>query len=150
MKRGVLSRGLASIFVLSFLCASVAPSFAAGAASVELNKATAEQLAATGAVDKGIADKIVQLREELGRVWDRRNFGFRRCLLVCFCGYRRFSPAVFVFIPCAVPRDGRSDGVSAYAGSILPKAFFAIECGSVGRRSRRCGSPGVRARDGIS
>lgn len=66
MKRGVLSRGLASIFVLFFLCASVAPSFAAGAASVELNKATAEQLAATGAVDKGIADKIVQLREELG------------------------------------------------------------------------------------
>lgn len=48
------------------LSAPVLSPVASFAAAIELNTATADQLAATGAVDKATAEKIVELREELG------------------------------------------------------------------------------------
>lgn len=60
------SAAFAAALLLSSLIIAPAGSFAADAARIELNKATADQLAATGAVDKATAAKIVELRESLG------------------------------------------------------------------------------------
>lgn len=56
----------AGAIALSSLIVLPADTFATDAARIELNKATADQLAATGAVDKDTAAKIVDLRESLG------------------------------------------------------------------------------------
>lgn len=66
MKNVFQSALFAAAILLSAPALSPVASFAADAAAIELNKATADQLAATGAVDKATAEKIVALREELG------------------------------------------------------------------------------------
>ena len=65
MKKVFQSVLFAAAILLSAPVLSPVASFAADAA-IELNKATADELAATGAVDKATAEKIVELREELG------------------------------------------------------------------------------------
>ena len=66
MNKFLLSGMLIGAFVMGGMTCAPADLQAAEAARMQLNRATADELATSGAVDKATAEKIVKLREDLG------------------------------------------------------------------------------------